>query len=132
MNPLGESIWNFVIYTPEHHEYLWSLRNLTKESHTKDLLAKEIEQIIEIIGPNKFSAIVTDAGANIQAARCIITEKYRHIINIRCIAHVVNLISKDICKTQFADKMLRRSSTLVNYFKNSHQAGKNAFYLFLN
>jgi len=121
-----------VIHTPEHHEYLWSLRNLTKESHTKDLLAKEIEQIIEIIGPNKFSAIVTDAGANIQAARRVITEKYRHIINIRCIAHAVNLISKDIYKTQFADKMLRRSSTLVNYFKNSHQAGKNAFYLFLN
>ena len=96
------------------------------------MLAKEIEQIIEIIGSNKFLIIVINVSANIQAAWCVITEKYKYIINIRCIAHAVNLISKDICKTQFADKMLRRSSTLVNYFKNSHQASKNAFYLFLN
>ena len=124
---MGESIWNFVIHTPDHNEYLWSLRNLTRESHTKNLLAEEIERIIEIIGPSKFSAIVTNAGANVQAARRIVTEKYQHIINIRCIAHAVNLISKDICKTQFTDKMLQRSSTLVNYFKSSHQAGKGTF-----
>jgi hypothetical protein len=106
MNSLDKSIWNFVIHTPDYHEYLWSLRNLTKESYTKDLLAKEIEHIIEIIGLSKFSAIVTNTEANVQAAQCVITKKYQHIINIRCIVHVVNLISKDIYKTQFTDKML--------------------------
>jgi len=69
-------------------------------------LAEEIENIINAIEPSKFSAIVTDAGANIQAARAIITSKYKHIMNIRCMAYAINLISKNICKTPFADKML--------------------------
>jgi len=123
-NPSGESIWNFVIHTSNHHEYLWSLRNLTSERHTKELLAEEIELIIDYYGSEKFIAIVTDAGANIQAARTIITSKYKHILNVRCIAHAINLISKDICKTPFANKILKYCNTLVTYFKSSHKAGK--------
>ncbi|CAG8620327.1 5013_t:CDS:2, partial [Diversispora eburnea] len=66
LKTLRESIWNFVIHTSNHHEYLWSLRNLTSERHTKKLLAEEIEYIIDYFGSEKFIAIVTDAGANIQ------------------------------------------------------------------
>ena len=76
------------------------------------------------IGPKKFSAIVTDADANIQAACHIIIEEYPNILNIRCIAHAINLISKDIYKTLFADCMLKRCNNLVTYFKTSHLAGK--------
>ena len=82
-----------------------------------------MEQVIEKIGPEKFSANVTDAGANVQAARRIISEKYPNILNIRCIAHAINLISKDICNTPFANRMLKYSNTLVTYFKKSYLAG---------
>ena len=123
-NPSNESIWNFVIHTTDRHQYLWSLRNLSGERYTQELLAEEIRQVLEKIGPQKFSAIVTDAGANVQAARHIITEEYPNILNIRCIAHAINLISKDICKTLFADRMLKCCNNLVTYFKTSHLAGK--------
>ena len=69
---------------------------MSSESHTGFFLANEIEEIIKKIGPEKFSAIVTDAGANIQNACKIITDKYQHILNIRCIAYAINLIFKDI------------------------------------
>lgn len=82
-----------------------------------------MEQVIEKIGPEKFSANVTDAGANVQAACHIISEKYPNILNIRCIAHAINLISKDICNTPFANCMLKYSNTLVTYFKKSYLAG---------
>ena len=116
-----------MIHTSNHHEYLSCLRNLSKESHTKELLAEEIERVINTIGVNKFSAIVTDAGPNIQAARAIVTSKYKHILNIRCIAYAINLISKDICNTPFADRMLKYCNTLISYFKSNHQAGKKYF-----
>jgi len=103
---------------------LWSLRNLSGERHTQELLAEELNQVLEKIGPEKFSAVVTDAGTNVQAARRIITEKYPSILNTRCIAHAINLISKDICKTPFADRMLKYCNTLVTYFKTSYIAGK--------
>ncbi|RIA78711.1 hypothetical protein C1645_842544 [Glomus cerebriforme] len=42
-----------------------------------------MEEIIEQIGPEKFSAIVSDAEANIQNAHKIITEKYPNILNLQ-------------------------------------------------
>ncbi|CAB4413287.1 unnamed protein product [Rhizophagus irregularis] len=122
-NSANESIWNFLIYTPNHKEYLWCLKDLSSESHTGEFLAKTIEEIIDDIGLAKFSAIVTDSGANIRNARQIITEKYKNILNVRCMAHAINLISKDICSTSFANRILTKCNTIVTYFKKSHQGG---------
>ncbi len=64
-NPSNKSIWNFIIHTSDHHQYLWSLQNLSNERHTQELLVEELNQVLEKIGSEKFSAIVTDAGANV-------------------------------------------------------------------
>ncbi|GBB85292.1 hypothetical protein RclHR1_11850007 [Rhizophagus clarus] len=101
----------------------WTNMNLLKKSHTGVFLAKEIEDIIKQIGLEKFSAVVSDAGANIQNARKIISEKYPNILSVHCIAHSINLISKDICNTPFANKILTRCNTIVTFFKRSHQEG---------
>ncbi len=63
---------------------------------------------------------MNDSDANIKLARHQITEKYPHIINIHCIAHAINFIFKDICKTSFANKVLCQCIILVKYFKSSH------------
>jgi len=65
-------------------------------SHTAKVIEEEIERIILKIGPKKISAIVTDNAPAIVNARRYISEKYPHIINMRCIVHFVNLITKDI------------------------------------
>jgi Protein of unknown function (DUF 659) len=59
-------------------------------------LTNKIQEVIEEVGQEKFAAIVSDNASAIAAARQKISELYPHIINIRCIAHFVNLISKDI------------------------------------
>ena len=43
-------------------------------------------------------------------------------MSIRCIAHHVNLISTDICKTTFAKEVISKCQKIVKYFKQSHQA----------
>ncbi|CAG8685022.1 4702_t:CDS:2 [Gigaspora margarita] len=95
-NPFNDSIWNFVVYTSDRCQYLWCLQNLSNERHTQELLAEEITNVLEKIGPKSFSAVVTDLGANIKATCYIIAEQYPNILNLRCISHAVNLISKDI------------------------------------
>ena len=96
---------------------MWCLKNLSDESHTGAFLAKKMDEIIKQIVPEKFSAVVSDAGANIQNARKIITEKYDNILNIRCIAYSINLISKDICNTLFANQMLTKCNTIITFLK---------------
>ena len=85
-----------MIITGNNKEYLYSLRDLSNISHTSENLEKEIDQVLSAIGPKKFSAIVTDNAAAIANARKQISDKYPHILNVRCIAHYINLITKDV------------------------------------
>ena len=82
--------------THDRKEYLYQLRDLSLVKHTAQLLAEEIEKVLKKIGPDRFAAIVTDNASNCAAARKIISEKYPFIFDNRCIAHCVNLITKDI------------------------------------
>ncbi|GBB90677.1 hypothetical protein RclHR1_17700002 [Rhizophagus clarus] len=43
-------------------------------------------------------------------------------MNIRCIAHNYNLISKDIIQHTFAVRMIQRANRIVQFFKKSHKA----------
>ena len=70
-----------------------SLRNYSKESHTGELLASEISDVIEKIGLDKFAAVITDNAANCRVARKKTEKNYNHILDIRCIAHAINLIA---------------------------------------
>ena len=79
-------------------------------------MAKKIEEVIENVGPNRISAIISNNAANIKKAREIITEKYPRIENIRCISHCINLIACDIVSHTFADKLLRRVNILTTFF----------------
>jgi len=67
------------------------------------------------------ASIVTDARSNVHSARNLISEKFPHIINIRCIAHALNLIMKDLIKHAFAKRIIQWCAVIVTYFKKSHR-----------
>ena len=121
-NPNGSSIWNYFITTSNNCEYLYKLDDLSSNSHTGLYLASKIKEIMEKIGPRRVTAIVSDSGANINNASSLIKAEYKHIINLRCISHCLNLISKDIIKHQFADRLIRRANIVITFFKRSHLA----------
>lgn len=125
-SPLGKSIYNFVIQTPTKKEYLWKLNDYSLESHTGNFLAEQIDQIIQQIGNKRFNAIVTDGASNVRLAREIITTKYPHILNIRCIAHSINLLTKDITdskiKFPWGYNILKNCQKIVTFFEKSHQS----------
>jgi ABC-type Zn uptake system ZnuABC Zn-binding protein ZnuA len=82
--------------TPTREEYLYKLVDLSENSHTANYVAQVVGEIIEKVGSNKISAIISDNAANVQNARKILQEKYPNIENVRCITHAVNLIACDI------------------------------------
>ncbi len=95
-NPQGASVYNFLITTSDHKEFLFALQDLSDVSHTIKLLFDKIEDVLLRIGPEKFARVVSDNASAIAAARRKINEKYPSILNIRCVLHCVNLISQDI------------------------------------
>jgi len=66
------SIWNFIITTPSHKEYLYQLSDLSENSHTAVYLTEVIESVINKISANKIAVIVSDNAANIRNARELI------------------------------------------------------------
>ena len=102
---------------------MYQLADLSLNSHTAEFLADKIEEVIKRVGPEHFSAIVSDNAANVRKAREIINQKYPKIESIRCVSHCINLIACDIVSHNFADRLLRRVNILATFFRNSHMAG---------
>ena len=93
-------LYNYIIITSTRKEYLIALRNYSKELHTGEFIAREISDIIECVGSEKFAAIVTDAASNCRVAREKTQEQYSHIWDIRCAAHAFNLIAADLIRLE--------------------------------
>jgi hypothetical protein len=109
-----------MILTPDRKEYLYHLEDLSDQHHTAEFLARKTEAIISQIGAEKISAIVSDNGANVAAARSIIHKNYPSIINLRCIAHCFNLLSQDVLKSPFGERIIRFCNILCHFFRSSH------------
>lgn len=123
-SPLGQSLYAFVIITPERKEIIHSIKNLSANSHTAMFLADQLNEILTDVGAENFAAVVSDHASACAAAKRMISERYKYILPIRCIAHHVNLISTDICKTTFAKDIISKCQKIVKYFKLSYQAGE--------
>lgn len=78
---------------------------------------------IETIGSSKFIAVVTDAEAAMQSAKRKVMNKYPYIMAIRCIAHHINLITKDIVSIEWAKEILQKCQKIVSFFHGTHRAG---------
>ena len=117
-------LWNFIILTSERKEYLYELKDFSADRHTAEFIVEQIEIIINKVDVEKFAAIVSDNAANCAAARKQISEEYEHIFNVRCIAHCLNLISYDIIKHPFANRLIKNCNILALFFKQSTNASK--------
>ena len=105
----------------DRKEYLWLTENYSDiPYHTGAFLGNEIIKIVENIGPEKLAAVVSDNAPDARVARKILCEKFPHILNIRCIAHSINLITKDLCKHTFVIDVIRKVGIIHQYFIKSH------------
>jgi Protein of unknown function (DUF 659) len=123
-NPSGESIYDYCLITEERKEYLWLSKNYSDVFHTGAFLGDELIKVVENIGPEKLAGVVSDNASNACIARRILCEKYPHILNIRCVAHSINLITKDLCKHVIVVKTIQKVGVIHQYFVKSHAMGK--------
>lgn len=117
--PRRNSIWAFILITSSRKEYLLKLEDLSSEHHTSKYLFTVIDEVISRVGVDKFVAIVSDNASNISGARQLISKKYPSILNMRCIAHCINLISSDIAKINQVNSLVRYANIITRFFKSS-------------
>ncbi|CAB4475494.1 unnamed protein product [Rhizophagus irregularis] len=120
----GASIYNYIILTPDREQYLYSLNDYSSDHHTEEFLPSEITNIIGKIGSKKITALVTDNAANCVKAREIVTSQFSNIIDLRYIAHFINLITKQIMGHDMAKQTIKSCNRIISFFKRSHIVGK--------
>ena len=115
-----QSVQNFVICTPKplFFDAIYS----GEESHTAEWIADKIIQQMEIIGVNKFSAVITDTASVMKAAWKIIEKNHSNIVCLGCNSHIMNLLIGDILKIDQIKFIMENAKKLVNYFKAHVQA----------
>jgi hypothetical protein len=79
-------------------------------------------EIVDSIGPNKISSVVSDNAATMVKAKQLVNNKYNHIIPIRCIAHHVNLLTTDVMKHEYSKELIMKCMKIIKFFRHSHQA----------
>ncbi|CAG8838423.1 2666_t:CDS:1, partial [Cetraspora pellucida] len=73
-NPIGQSIYFYLIMTSNKKEYLYSLKNYSRQSHTRKFIAMKIQDIVETISVEKFGEIVTDGAMNMKLAKSLVNQ----------------------------------------------------------
>ena len=109
--------------TDDGREYVYSLKNFSKDSHTGEFLSTEILRIINDVGIKKFCAVISDHASNVALAKKMIAIQHPHIIPLRCIAHHINLLTTDIMKLEWASNLISECRKIVTFFTSSHKSG---------
>src|SRR6266498_2931146 len=77
---------------------------------------------MDIIGIQKFSAVITDTASVMKAAWKIIEGKYSNIICLGCNSHIINLLIGDILKINKIKVIVNNTKMIVKYFRSHIQA----------
>ncbi|CAJ0760597.1 22728_t:CDS:2 [Entrophospora sp. SA101] len=100
-----------------------AIPNPIGDRHTAQFNEEQLLRIIDNIGKEKIAAIVSDAESAMIAAKRRIVSNYKHILPVRCIAHHINLVTKDITSLDWAKKTLKKCQKIVSFFHKSHCTG---------
>jgi hypothetical protein len=90
-------------------------------SHPAELIAAAM-QIIEEIGPNRFSAVTTDNAGNTRLARELLNEKYPYIEIFCDVCHHMSNTAKDICSLEVFTDTCKKLRDVTCYFRKSSTA----------
>ncbi|CAG8776803.1 15142_t:CDS:1, partial [Racocetra fulgida] len=66
---LKQSIYAFVIITNERKQYIYSLQDFSKFFHTASFNSEKMIEVLENVGPEKFTAIISNAESSMVAAK---------------------------------------------------------------
>lgn len=111
----GNSIYAVLLINGMQQHYLGNLE-LNLKRHKADVILLELEKLV---GDNsgRIRAIVTDSPNVMKKLRKDYCDKNPATHNIKCVLHELNLLCKDVVKSQFVDD--DPISAIVMFFSNS-------------
>lgn len=119
-NIRGDHIVNFCVKASGQKPFFYSSIDTSGIVQDSSAIAEAIIKVIEELGPQKFSCVVTDNANVMKAAWKLIEEKFPHISTNGCAAHGVNLLVKDLASTNDNAKTIKEAEKVIKFFRNHH------------
>lgn len=92
----------------------------TENRHNAQNLAEFVIKTIEKYGPDKFLVLIGDNARNMLSALSIVKERFPHIIQLGCLAHLLHLLCGDILGCATVKTFMATAIDVVKTVKNSH------------
>ena len=96
---------------------LYKVQETLNQSVNAEFLAETIKRVFQVIEQRKVVAIVTDNASEMLSAQRIMSSRYPGMIGVRCSAHRLNLLIKDIAKLNKIDRALRNERFIIDEIK---------------
>ena len=110
-NTRGLEVLNIMVCVPE--SIFYKSIEIRGEKVDNVLLSRELEKVFEELTINKISALINDNATAIILAQDVLVYKYPHLVGLRCSAHVLNLLIKDICKLNTVYQIFIKAKAIV-------------------
>lgn len=116
---IHNAVINVIVCTPE--PFFYTSIDTGKETKTAAYLVSLIQPIIEELGPQRLTAVVTDNASNMDSFRSQLKAHYPHLITYGCMAHILNLLLKDIIGNNLisSSNVITRAQLIVNEITRS-------------
>jgi hypothetical protein len=119
-NVRHDHIVNFCIKAPGEQPVFYSSIETNEITQNATAVADSIIDVIQEIGVEKFSCLITDNAPVMQAAWKMIEEKFPRISANGCAAHVMNLLLKDVIEMPENMKILKEAEKIIMFVMNHH------------
>lgn len=94
----GRSLLGVIATTPAGKRQLLDLRDTSVRGHSANVIVEDLAETLKLIPSKAINSIVSDSASSCKRARIDLTklEKYSHVIQHRCIAHLMNRVGQRI------------------------------------
>lgn len=115
------SILAIVLTSPDGSRYLHGIKDVSVDSKSAHSMKGYLEEMLAGVSPNCINSIVSDSASACKKAREMIVEtpNYKHVIQHRCVPHLLNRIGHRFTKSALVDKAVEWAIKLTGLINNN-------------
>lgn len=111
---------NFIVVAPGMPLLFWCSWLTYSERHTAQYLATEMERVIADIESQTTALVTGINAANMIGATNRIRSRCPHLVGGGCAAHVLNLLTQDVCQHQAIRQVRTRALAITRFLRDHH------------
>lgn len=108
-------------YGEQGNRYLLGIDDVSREGHATAVIVEKLSNMLATIDPKNINAFISDSASTCKKARedFVIVENYRHVLQHRCLAHLVNRIGEKVSSSSWLSDTMKAASRIASVASNN-------------